>query len=170
MRSYHEALGISEDFYQECLLPLCEEPQVLVDTEPDYYGRPQQLTPEAFAAWTAMRTAAAENGVTIHLISAYRDFTYQFELIKRKLESGQDLARILRVNAAPGFSEHHTGRAVDIGTLNCPALEEEFEDTAAFSWLSQHASSFGFSLSYPRNNDLGICYEPWHWCFSGSDQ
>lgn len=166
MRSYHEALGITEDFYRECKLPLCEEPELLVETEPDYYGRPQQLTPEAFAAWTDMKTEAADSGVTIHLISAYRGIAYQFELIKRKLQSGEDLKRILTVNAAPGFSEHHSGRAVDIGTLNCPALVEEFENTPAFAWLGEHASRFGFRLSYPRNNSLGISYEPWHWCFS----
>ncbi len=147
-------------------MPVCEEPAELVSTEPDFYGREQQLIPAASAAWSAMKQAAANDGITIHLISAYRNYQYQYELIRRKLDAGQKLSDILRVNAAPGFSEHHTGRAVDIGTLNCPALEEEFESTEAFKWLSIHGQEHNFSMTYPRGNPFGIAYEPWHWCFS----
>ena len=75
------------------------------------------------------------------------------------------LVDILRVNAAPGYSEHHTGRAIDLGTIGCRALEEEFELTEAFAWLENNAAHFQFSLSYPRNNPSGVIYEPWHWCF-----
>lgn len=166
LRELHEALGVTDEILQSCALPPCFEPEELVATEPDYYGRAQQLTPAAFEAWTTMKQAAAGDGVTIHLISAYRGYRYQFELIQRKLDSGQKLTDILRVNAAPGYSEHHTGRAVDIGTLNCPALEEEFETTPAFSWLSSQGRSYGFSMTYPRGNAFGIAYEPWHWCFN----
>ena len=73
----------------------------------------------------------------------------------------------LRVNAAPGYSEHHTGRAVDIGTPGCPPLEEAFEDTAAFAWLSRNAGAAGFRMTYPRGNPQGVIYEPWHWLFVG---
>lgn len=72
---------------------------------------------------------------------------------------------ILRVNAAPGFSEHHTGRAIDIGTVDSPVLEEEFENTSAYRWLQANAQRFGFQLSYPRGNAAGIIFEPWHWCY-----
>ncbi|MDA0687825.1 MAG: D-alanyl-D-alanine carboxypeptidase family protein [Proteobacteria bacterium] len=161
----HELLGIPASFREECSMPLCHTPAQLVATEPDYYGRPQQLTPEAFAAWSDMKAAAARDGVVIHLISAYRDPDYQCQIFKRKLDAGEPLAAILRVNAAPGYSEHHTGRAIDLGTLDCPALETEFEKTPAFAWLSEHAGTFGFALSYPRDNAHGIGYEPWHWCF-----
>ncbi len=164
--SYYEQLGIDREFANDCQMPWCSEPEELVDTEPDYYGRPQQLIPKALDAWTRMKEAAQSDGITLHLISAFRDYAYQFELLKRKLDAGQDLADILRVNAAPGFSEHHTGRAIDIGTIECPALEEEFELTPAFRWLQSNAEKFGFSMSYPRGNPLGISYEPWHWCFS----
>ena len=66
-----------------------------------------------------MKSCAAESEITLHLISAYRSPDYQYELLKRKLDAGQSLEQILQVNAAPGYSEHHTGRAVDVGT---PAL------------------------------------------------
>lgn len=164
----HRDLGIPDEYRNTCPLPLCEEPPELVATEDDYYGRPQRLTPEAFAAWTAMRQAADADAVTIHLISAFRDLEYQQQLLERKLRQGQSLQQILAVNAAPGYSEHHTGRAIDIGTIGCDALVEDFEKTEAFQWLEEHAGTFGFHLSYPRNNPFNIDYEPWHWCYQKS--
>ena len=138
---------------------------MLVDAGLDFYGRPQRLTPAALQAWQNMVQAATNQGITLLLISAFRGLDYQCELIQRKLAKGLTIEEILCVNAAPGFSEHHTGRAVDIGTENCPALEEEFEQTLAFGWLQANAAQFGFVLSYPRDNPAGITYEPWHWCF-----
>ncbi len=162
------ALGIPESFMASCGLPLCLEPPDLVATELDYYSRPQRLTPECCAAWSAMKSDAHAQEVTLFLISAFRSIEYQHQLIAKKIAGGQAIDDILKVNAAPGFSEHHTGRAIDIGTLNCPALVEEFEKTAAFQWLETNAGGYGFSLSYPRNNPYGIAYEPWHWCFKKS--
>lgn len=170
VRAAHAALGIASDYMQSCALPLCPEPAQLVAAELDYYQRPQQLTPAALAAWHGMKQAAARAGVTLFLISAYRSVQYQSELIAKKLQKGQTMQQILSVNAAPGFSEHHTGRALDMGTTDCPALVEEFENTKAFQWLEQNAMAFGFHLSYPRDNAMGIDYEPWHWCFQGQDQ
>lgn len=166
VRALHRRLGIPPDYEQRCGLPLCEEPAALVATEPDYYDRPQRLTPAAFAAWTAMKREAAADGVTLFLISAFRDLDYQHDLIVRKLADGRSLAQILAVNAAPGFSEHHTGRAIDIGTPGVPALVEEFENTQAFQWLEGNAPTHGFALSYPRGNPWGIDFEPWHWCYT----
>lgn len=165
----HEALGIPADYAARCGLPLVEEPRELVTTEPDYYGRQQRLTPEAFQAWSAMRDAAAAEGVTIHLISAFRSLEYQQQLIERKIQGGQSIDTILAVNAAPGFSEHHSGRAIDVGTLDCDALVEAFEHTEAFAWLQRRAAEFGYRLSFPRDNPHGIAYEPWHWCFVKTD-
>lgn len=163
----HESLGIPEDYAETCSLPLCEEPAELVDTEPDFYQRPQRLTPEAFAAWSRMRDAAHREGISLFLISAFRGYQYQHDLIAGKLQEGRGIGEILRVNAAPGHSEHHSGRAVDLGTLGCDALSEKFENTQAYQWLIEKAAGFGFSLSYPRDNPFGIEFEPWHWCYQG---
>ncbi|HIE5651183.1 TPA: M15 family metallopeptidase, partial [Stenotrophomonas maltophilia] len=78
---------------------------------------------------------------------------------------GLSVAEILKVNAAPGFSEHHSGHALDIGTPGDAPAEESFERTDAFAWLQAHARGHGFHLSYPRGNPHGIVYEPWHWCW-----
>ena len=73
--------------------------------------------------------------------------------------------KILKVNTLPGYSEHHTGCAIDIGAPNEAILEEEFDQSEAFDWLQQNANKFGFHMTYPKNNNTGICYEPWHWCY-----
>ena len=162
----HEALGIPRDYAANCRLPLCTEPPVLVDTELDFYQRQQKLTPAAFSAWSAMRESAISQGHSLFLISAFRGYQYQHDLIAAKLEKGQSLEAILCVNAAPGYSEHHSGRAVDLGTMGCDALSEEFENTKVYQWLVKNAGGFGFYLSYPRDNPYGIDFEPWHWCYS----
>ena len=80
-----------------------------------------------------------------------------------KVAAGMPMDEILRVSAAPGYSEHHTGCAIDITTPGSEPLEEEFEHTDAFRWLVRSAERFGFAMSYPRDNAFGIIYEPWHW-------
>ncbi len=166
LRQLHQTLGIPSDYARTTRLSLYEEAVTLVETEPDVHGRVLRLTPAALAAWQAMKQTAAADDVVLHLVSAFRSVDYQAQLIRRKLEAGRSLEQILLVNAAPGYSEHHTGRAIDIGTPGCADLEEAFEDTPAFAWLMSRGAAFGFTLSYPRDNHTGICYEPWHWCCS----
>ena len=161
----HEELGIPDSYRETTLLPIYEEPDELVDIGPDCLQRPQRLTPAAALAWSCMEQAAAQQGTTLLLVSAYRGLEYQSEVIRKKLAAGRELIEILKVNAAPGFSEHHTGRAIDLGTPDCALLEEDFETTPAFHWLTENAGDFGFVMSFPRDNPFGISYEPWHWCF-----
>ena len=162
----HQALGIAPDYLDTCKMPLCSEANRLIDTELDYYQRPQRLMPEAFQAWSAMKQAAATQQISIFLISAFRDYQYQHDVIARKLAEGRSITEILSVNAAPGFSEHHTGCAIDIGTDGCEALVENFENTKAFQWLTENAANYCFRMTYPRNNSYEMAYEPWHWCFA----
>ena len=84
-------------------------------------------------------------------------------LEKNQWGAGQSVSDILNVNAAPGFSEHHTGRAIDLAEPGAEPLTEDFESSAAFVWLEKNAANFGFSMSYPRENRQGFIYEPWHW-------
>jgi D-alanyl-D-alanine carboxypeptidase len=148
-------------------MPLQQECTALVDTELDVYGRQPRLDARAFAAWSSMKEAAARDGVVLQLVSAFRSIVYQRDLIQRKLARGDSIAAILAVNAAPGFSEHHTGRALDIGTPGYAHLETEFELSPAFAWLTANAAAFGFRMSFPKDNPYGVQYEPWHWCHRG---
>jgi D-alanyl-D-alanine carboxypeptidase len=129
----------------------------------DHAGRECWLAPTTVRAWRRLATAAAADGIALQLVSGFRSRLYQARIIDAKLRRGQDLAAILRVNAAPGYSEHHLGRAIDIGTPGSPAADASFEHTAAYAWLVVHGPRLGFRLSYPRDNPHGIVFEPWHW-------
>lgn len=163
----HRELGIPVDYAARCGLSLQHECSDLVATEPDAFGRQPQLERGAFAAWCRLREAAAEAGIDLLIVSAYRSVDYQHGLIHRKLQRGLSIESILEVNAAPGYSEHHSGRALDIGSQEAEHLSEAFETTAAFAWLSARAADFGFRLSFPRGNPFGVLYEPWHWYWWG---
>lgn len=163
----HE-LGLDDSYGERSGLTLVAEPAALVFAGRDRYRRPLWLTAAAARAWLAMQRAAHRDGAVLEAISGYRSHDYQFGIFARKLARGQTVEQILTVNAAPGYSEHHGGRALDIGTPGEPPAEESFEHTAAFAWLTRHARDFGFVMSYPRDNPHGIVYEPWHWCFMGA--
>ena len=159
-------LGISPSYAADRELPLCVEPSEVMLVGLDIFGRPRHLEPEAARQWSAMRDTAKADGIELLLVSAFRGVDYQRSIFDRKLAQGVPLDDILRVNAAPGYSEHHTGRAVDIASRGCPPLTEAFEATSAFEWLTRNARRFGFEMSYPRGNPYGMAYEPWHWAFS----
>lgn len=163
------ALGLDElEYGQASGLPLVAEPCVLDYAGRDRYARPFWLTVDAARAWRHMRAAALRDDVMLEAISGYRSHAYQLGIFRRKLARGQSVAEILAVNAAPGYSEHHSGNAMDIGTPGEPPAEESFERTAAFAWLVERAGDFGFVMSYPRDNPHGIVYEPWHWRWQGA--
>jgi len=157
-------LGITPELLAGRDLRLCREPaEPLLTVQRDEDGREHRLTAVTAAAWQAMRAAAAADGITLHLVSAYRSFDYQIELIQRRLAQGMAIAEICAFSACPGYSEHHTGRAIDIDTPDYPGLGESFELTTAFAWLQAHGGAHGFSMSFPRGNAAGYVYEPWHW-------
>lgn len=131
----------------------------------DRFGRRHWLQPAAQRAWQRMRFHAKHDGIDLELVSSFRSEQDQLRILLRKLGAGQSWERILAVNAPPGYSEHHTGCAVDIAVPGEPVLTEAFELTAAFAWLQANAHRFHFELSYPRNNSSGFIYEPWHWCY-----
>ena len=163
LRELHDELGIPADYGRDGGPPRYEEAADLVEVGPNLVGRTQRLTPEAAEKWHAMVAAAAADGVTLMIVSGFRSYEYQAALIRKKINAGQGITDILCVNAAPGHSEHHTGRAVDIATPGSRPLTEEFEVSEAFRWLNANAARFGFTMSYPRDNPWGIIYEPWHW-------
>lgn len=161
-------LGIPTAAFAHRELPLFHEPSRLVVAEIGADGNEYLLVPEAAEAWHALSAAASKDGISLHIVSAFRDLERQADIIRAKQRRAVPLERILVASAPPGYSEHHTGRAVDVNTPGCRALEEDFEDTHAFRWLSRRAASFGFTLSFPRGNKYGYIFEPWHWCFAAA--
>lgn len=159
------ALGLPADYAQASGLPLHPEPRLLHAAGRDRGRRVLWLLAPVARAWQAMQVAAHREAVRLEALSGYRSHAHQRGIVERKLARGLPLAAVLRVNAAPGHSEHHSGRAIDLGTPGEPPAEESFAATPAFAWLQAHAGDFGFRLSYPQGNPHGIAYEPWHWCW-----
>lgn len=169
LKSIHLELGISEALLAKNRLSPSEEPPLekLEVVTIDFEGKPFILLSSCARAWRAMSTTAASERVNLQPFSGFRSYLYQKQLIKRHLNNGRPLDDILTQIAIPGFSEHHTGRAIDIYTDDHAVLEEAFEKTAAFDWLTENAARFFFRLSYPRDNSHGIIFEPWHWYYTG---
>lgn len=159
------ALGVPRNYGRTRHLRLQREPSRLVSIGNDIHGREQWLQPRAARALAQLREAALRDDIELQVVSAFRSIEYQLGIVERKLARGLGIDEILRTSAAPGYSEHHTGRCADFTTPGYTALEEEFEHSPAFAWLARNAVRFGFTLSYPPGNRHGIAYEPWHWCW-----
>ena len=160
-----DQMGIPQNYGIIHRMPLAREATELVDAGRDIFGREQRLMPAAADAWARMKVAAASAGIDLQLVSGYRSIGYQTNILKKKLDEGQSLKKILRVSAPPGYSEHHTGRAVDLTTHGCRPLEEDFSKTRAYNWLRSNGRFFGFRESYPKNNRHQLAWEPWHWYY-----
>ena len=117
-----------------------------------------------------MRDEAEKDGIYLVFLSGYRSINLQNDIFySLKSIRNQEAAERARVSAPPGYSEHSTGFAIDIGdaTQRETDFETEFENTDAFRWLIKNAAKFHFKLSFNKNNEF-IDYEPWHWRYEGS--
>lgn len=130
-----------------------------------------QLHFDAAEALRSMQDAAAADGVALSLLSGFRSIDLQERIFfDVKSERNQTAAERAKVSAPPGYSEHSTGYAIDLGDADSPEhnLSVDFDTTRAFRWLQDHAASYHFALSFPPGNPQGVTYEPWHWRFEGS--
>ncbi len=117
-----------------------------------------------------MRKHAKNDGILLVFLSGYRSVNLQEEIFySLKSIRNQVASERARVSAPPGYSEHSTGFAIDIGDFNNPEtdFEVEFENTDAFKWLKQNAAKYHFKLSFNKY-DKNVDYEPWHWRYEGS--
>ena len=128
---------------------------------------------DAADAFNTMRQAAAADGVDLVVLSGFRSIALQKHLFfDVKSERYQTASERAKVSAPPGYSEHATGFAVDVGDGAAPGtnLSQSFEHTAAFAWLVANAPHYQFTLSFPKGNGQGVNYEPWHWRYEGSTE
>ncbi len=117
-----------------------------------------------------MREKAKKDGIYLVFLSGYRSINLQNDIFySLKSIRNQEAAERARVSAPPGYSEHSTGFAIDIGdaTQRETDFETDFENTDAFRWLIKNAAKFHFKLSFNKDNKY-IDYEPWHWRYEGS--
>ncbi|SEO57961.1 M15 family metallopeptidase [Aquisalimonas asiatica] len=165
----HRQLDVPADYTERTGLPMQPQAEELRLIAIDQRRGAFFMSPDAARAWLRMQAAARMDGVELFPASTFRSVYQQTTLLSRRLDNGQAIADILRTSAAPGFSEHHTGDAIDIATPGGPGLTREFAETDAFEWLEAHAEAFCFALSYPEDNDNGLIFEPWHWMYQRAD-
>lgn len=135
----------------------------------------EQVDERIYDPLSAMIDAAAEEGITLWVASGYRSTQDQEAILSRAVENRQNqgmgeqeaLENALRTIARPGYSEHHTGLAVDFGDVS-----REFEFTDAYGWLSAHSAEYGFVQRYKteKSHITGIDNESWHYRYVGKEQ
>jgi zinc D-Ala-D-Ala carboxypeptidase len=134
-----------------------------------YPARELWLREEAFRQLEKLWQAAAEDGVTLTIISAYRSYAYQQTLFQNYASSyGEEAAN--RFSARPGQSEHQLGTTVDFGGTAVD-LKAAYADTDQGRWLAENAYRFGFAMSYPEGKEeiTGYIFEPWHYRYIGTE-
>lgn len=119
---------------------------------------------------TSMVAAAKKQGIRLDLQSGYRSYESQAKLYGHYVtEQGTALADSM--SAKPGYSEHQTGLAIDIGSIDNPSCNVRicFATTAEGYWLAQNAYKYGFIERYPKDKQkiTGYEYEPWHLRYVG---
>lgn len=129
-----------------------------------------KLKASAAQKFKEMQRDATASGVSLFPISGFRSISEQeYLFFQVKEQRGQVTSKRAEVSAPPGYSEHHTGYALDIGDGKTPAtnLSRSFEKTTAYQWLKKNAAKYSFELSFIPDNLQGVSYEPWHWRYVG---
>lgn len=130
----------------------------------------ESMNSEAGKALMRMIYAARDNGIWIVPVSGFRTVEQQQKLFQDQIKRRGSPEAAAKISAPPGYSEHHTGLALDLTDGKFPRqdISLEFEKSEAYRWLTRHGKEFGFELSFPRNNPQGVSFEPWHWRYVGS--
>ncbi len=133
------------------------------------YGLPRDynpgIDPEAQAALDTMIRGAADEGISLWVVSGFRSYDTQNTLYNNYVaRDGQAAAD--RYSARPGHSEHQTGLAFDLNSV-----EQYFGETAEGKWLAAHCWEYGFIIRYPQGKEgiTGYMYEPWHVRYLGTE-
>ena len=133
--------------------------------------RAETLHTDAAQALLEMVATARVEGIWLVPASGYRTIAQQRTLFSAQIAKKGSPEAAAIVSAPPGYSEHHTGYAIDLtdGTLpQTQDISDAFAETEAYQWLVANAGTFGFELSFPEDNEQGIAFEPWHWRYVGT--
>lgn len=130
----------------------------------------KQMRADAAEALEKMFEAALEDGVELLGVSGYRSYYTQRDIYNRRLAQMGEV-HVAKYNAKPGYSEHQTGLAMDVGCPGCTDLTERFADTDAYRWLLKNAHDFGFIIRYTKGDEeeTGYAFEPWHVRYVGAE-
>jgi zinc D-Ala-D-Ala carboxypeptidase len=153
--------ALPQDYVPKDLVPLP------ASGVPTVGGRDLMLRREAAYHLKALVAAATADGEELVVASAFRSYLHQrytHERLKSIYGSGADA-----MSASPGHSQHQLGTAVDFtNAVAAYQVQPIFGQTSAAWWLQNHATEYGFVLSYPpRKDQTGYQYEPWHYRYIG---
>lgn len=160
LKKYSKVYFLNENYTPSSLKAI---PNTFVYDE----SREQQVLAEVYPFLSELLTEAADDGVQLEIVSAYRSFNEQASL-KGRYSVIYGATSANQFSADQGYSEHQLGTAVDFTAPGVSPTTTAFAQTEAFSWLQDHAYRYGFVLSYPEDNTYYV-YEPWHWRFVGTE-
>lgn len=111
---------------------------------------------------------AAENETSVGITSGYRTKEYQQTLLNNEIKNSNAVEAAAWV-AKPGYSEHHSGLAFDLGIYPNNGGYEDYTGDGKKKWINNHCYRYGFILRYPENKKsiTEINYEPWHFRYVG---
>jgi LAS superfamily LD-carboxypeptidase LdcB len=130
---------------------------------------PQFLTKTVYQSYVAMMDAMQKDiGRRLFVESGYRSSAYQLYLFLASLRKhSYSIRETAKFVALPGYSEHGDPRHQAIDFVNENGINQdqpkEFEKLPEYQWLLANAKIFDFVLSYPKDSQAGIAFEPWHW-------
>ncbi len=128
------------------------------------------LVKDAHDAYVELYNAAKADGMNLIITTSYRGYGFQSTLYNNYVrQDGQESADTY--SARPGYSEHHTGLAVDLSTPNLTNAFIEFVYTDEYKWMKENSYKYGFIQRYTDENQYITGYQPeaWHFRYVGKD-
>ena len=121
------------------------------------------LERETAEKYLELREHLLSIGISVDALSGYRSRRTQ-ERIWNESISAHGEVHTRRYVAMPGYSEHHTGLAIDLTLYDARGNAVEDDDFEAFEQLAPHIHKYGFILRYPAGKEdvTGYSFEPWH--------
>ena len=165
-----DSINSTEETLIKSLLGHLPYPEASID-ELIFFSPGIYVHKDIYENFKEMQYRAAQRGISLKLLSGFRSIELQRDIFyENKSIRNQTAVERSMVSAPPGYSEHSTGYAIDVGDGDYPEthFEVEFEQTPAFKWMKRFAPKYHFVLSFPPTNKQGITYEPWHWRFEGT--
>jgi len=158
LQKYSKVFFLNEHYRPKRLKEIDDE--YVYNEEKDYF-----IHAEIMPFLEDMIEDAKDDGVEMWVVSAFRTFEEQAEIKEQYTVTYGSGANTF--SADQGYSEHQLGTTIDLTAPGMNgALTQAFEDTEAYAWLQENAYEYGFTLSYPRDNQYYL-FEPWHWRFVG---
>jgi D-alanyl-D-alanine carboxypeptidase len=158
----HSNLSIPKNYEKEYGLSVQHEAKNIQKTGVSPDGEVIFLEGTIKEKWIRIKHLAHSDGINLYAKSGYRSIFRQASIIRKRIAYGESLDKVLSWIAAPGYSEHHTGHAVDVGSTESYQTEKLFKETKAHKWLEEHKETFGITKTYSKDSEV-IVSEPWHW-------